>query len=170
MKMETQKTEERWENPIQAFFNRTLQLIARTSPGATTWRVRLHRWRGVRIGKNVWIGYDTIIETAYPRFVEIRDNAVIGMRNTIIAHFLDSTGVIIEENVFLGPGVIVLPGVVIGKGAVVMAGSVVTASVPPMTMVQGNPAKIIAKIGMPLNDDQVTMREFLKTVKPIRKN
>ena len=161
---------ERSENIIQAILNRMLQNIARTIPGATSIRVKLHRWRGVRIGKNVWIGYDTIIETAYPHFVEIKDNAVIGMRNMIIAHFRDTTGVVIEEDVFLGPGVIVLPGVVIGKCAVVMAGSVVTTSVPPYTMVQGNPAKPIATVGMPFGDDHVTLREFLKTVKPIRKS
>ena len=40
-----------------------------------------------------------------------------------------------------------LPNVVIGRGSVVAAGSVVTTSVPPMTLVQGNPAKPVAQVG-----------------------
>ena len=33
--------------------NRLLQIVARVAPGAQTWRVRLHRWRGVNIGEQV---------------------------------------------------------------------------------------------------------------------
>ena len=32
--------------------NRLLQMAARSAPGATTWRVWLHRWRGVKIGQD----------------------------------------------------------------------------------------------------------------------
>lgn len=95
------------ENLIRAFLNRVLQHLARFSPGATTLRVWLHRWRGVRIGKRVWIGYDTIIETSRPYLVEIQDDAAVGIRVIIIAYFRESRGVVIEEGAFLGPGVIV---------------------------------------------------------------
>jgi hypothetical protein len=40
-----------------------------------------------------------------------------------------------------------LPGITIGENAVVGAGSVVTKDVPPMTVVAGNPARIIKEIG-----------------------
>ena len=39
--------------------------------------MRLNRWRGVEIGKNVWIGYDVILETSCPQLVTIRDGAAI---------------------------------------------------------------------------------------------
>lgn len=147
--------------------NRILMALARSAPGARSLRVTLNRWRGVKIGKNVWIGYDAIIETSSPHLVTIHDGATIGMRATIIAHFRELQGVTIEEDAVLGPGAMVLPNVVIGKGAIVTAGSVVTSSIPPMTLAQGNPAKPVARIGIPLKLN-VSVREWAKRLKPIR--
>ena len=42
--------------------------------------------------------------------------------------------------------VIILKGVTIGEGAIVGAGSVVTRSVPPFTVVAGNPARVIKEL------------------------
>ncbi len=154
------------EKRIVGIINRILQILARISPGATTLRVWLHRRRGVRIGKGVWIGYDAIIETSYPYLVEIQDNVAVGIRSTIIAHFRESRGIVIEKGAFLGPGVIVMPNVKIGEGAVVTAGSVVTSSVPPMTLVQGNPARVVARLGLKL-DSHTSLKGFMKSLKPI---
>ena len=118
------------------------------------------------MGKRVWIGYDAIIETEHPYLVEIGDDAVVGIRATIIAHFRESRGVVIEEGAVLGPGVMVLPGVTVGKGAVAAAGSVVTRSVPPMTMVQGNPAKPIATLGQMLTRS-TTLKAFSASLRPL---
>jgi hypothetical protein len=154
------------ERLLPGLKNRILQVLARIAPGATTTRVRLNRWRGVSIGKNVWIGYDAIIETSCPHLVTIRDRAAIGMRVTIIAHNREQRGVVIEEDATLGAGVIVLPAVTIGRGAVVTAGSVVTKSVPPKTMVQGNPAQPIATVEIPFGLG-VSVKEFAKGLRPI---
>jgi heptaprenylglycerol acetyltransferase len=151
---------------LRGLCNRILQILARVTPGATTARVRLNRWRGVHIGKNVWIGYDAIIETSHPHLVTIRERAAVGIRSTIIAHNREQKGVVIEEDAVLGPGVIVLPNVIIGRGAIVTAGSVVTKSVPPKTMVQGNPARPIATVEVPLGLD-VSMKEFAKGLRPV---
>jgi acetyltransferase-like isoleucine patch superfamily enzyme len=156
------------ERLLRGFKNRILQLLARNAPGPTTTRVRLNRWRGVNIGKDVWIGYDAIIETSCPHLVTIRDRAAIGTRVTIIAHNREQRGVIIEEDVSLGPGVIVLPNVTIGRGAIVAAGSVVTKSVPPKTMMQGNPARPVATIDIPFGLN-VSVKELAKTLRPIRR-
>jgi carbonic anhydrase/acetyltransferase-like protein (isoleucine patch superfamily) len=51
--------------------------------------------------------------------------------------------ILIEDEVWLGYGVIVLDGVRIGSGAVVGAGSVVVHDVPPGSVVQGVPARVI---------------------------
>jgi acetyltransferase-like isoleucine patch superfamily enzyme len=155
------------ERLLPGLKNRILQVLARIVPGATTLRVRLNRWRGVNIGKNVWIGYDAIIETSCPHLVTIRDRAGIGIRVIIIAHNREQRGVMIEEDATLGAGVIVLPGVTIGRGAIVTAGSVVTKSVPPKTMVQGNPAQPIATVETPFGLD-VSIKEFAKGLRPLR--
>ena len=154
------------ENAFRGLKNRVLQHLARILPGAQSLRVALHRARGVRIGKNVWIGYDVILETLRPHLITIEDGSSIGMRVTVIAHFREKTGVKIERDVFIGPGVILLPNIVVGYGSVVTAGSVVTRSVPPMTVVQGNPAVPVARCGIPLGPE-VTLKEFSANLKPL---
>ena len=153
---------------------RLLQILARFAPGAESVRPMLHRWRGARIGKGVHIGTDVLLETSRPSLVWIGDNVAIGIRTTVIAHFrgvdnADESGISvrIENDAFVGPGSIVLPNVTIGHGAVVSAGSVVTRSVPPLTMVQGNPAIPIAKCGVPLGV-KTPLRVFYQQLKPIR--
>src|SRR5438128_11267033 len=84
------------ERLLPGLKNRILQMLARTAPGATTTRVLLNRWRGVNIGKDVWIGYDAIIETSCPHLVTIRDRASVGIRVTIIAHNGEQQGAVIE--------------------------------------------------------------------------
>jgi acetyltransferase-like isoleucine patch superfamily enzyme len=152
---------------FRGLLNRTLQLLARILPGGESLRVMLHRARGVRIGKDVFISQDVILETAYPYLIAIEDRAWLGVRVMIIAHMRElSRGVKIEHDAFVGPGVIILPDVTIGHGAVVAAGSVVTRSVPPMMLVQGNPATPVARCGVPLTP-QTTVKEFSRQLKPV---
>ena len=54
-----------------------------------------------------------------------------------------SAPVIIEDGAWIGRSVLILKGVTIGRGAIVAAGSVVTKSVPPFTIVAGNPALVV---------------------------
>jgi acetyltransferase-like isoleucine patch superfamily enzyme len=49
----------------------------------------------------------------------------------------------IGSNCFLGGRSLILPGVEIGDGSIVGAGSVVTKTVPPGSLVGGNPARIL---------------------------
>jgi heptaprenylglycerol acetyltransferase len=160
--------------------NRVLQVMALYAPGGDTTRVLLHRLRGVEIGEKTWIGFDTLIEPSYPRRVSIGNRVAIGIRVLILAHFAhqgrnreasggsvdERISVRIEDDVFIGPGAMVMPNVTIGAGAVVAAGSVVTRSVAPLTMVQGNPAKPIARCGIPLGLD-TPIKEFYRRLTPI---
>ena len=54
--------------------------------------------------------------------------------------------IVIEDKVWIGINSTILPGVKIGYGAIIGAGSVVTKDVEPMTIVAGNPARVIKKI------------------------
>jgi acetyltransferase-like isoleucine patch superfamily enzyme len=154
---------------ITGLKNRALHILAHFAPGARSLRVLLHRWRGVNLGNNVWIGYDVVLETSHPDLITIGDNTLISVRAMLIAHFRDKEGIRIEEDVFIGPGAIILPGVTIGRGAVVAAGSVVADSVAPGTLVQGNPARPIASCGTPLVADSVTLRQFYRSLRPIKR-
>ncbi|MBW3557935.1 MAG: acyltransferase [Actinobacteria bacterium] len=163
---------------LKGMKNRLLQVVALYAPGAQSLRPQLHRMRGVKVGSGVFIGTDAIIETSRPHLVSIGDGAAIGIRSTVIAHFRGSTradrgdveaiSVRIEEDAFIGPGVIILPNVTIGRGAVVNAGSVVTRSVPPLTMVQGNPATPVARCGVALGM-KTPLKEFYRQLTPIKR-
>ena len=166
MKIKSKIAGEPEEHLWSGLRNRILQPLARVLPGARSVRVWLHRARGVKIGRNAWIGYDVVLETSCPYLVEIGESTSIGMRATLIAHFKELRGIRIGRDVFIGPGVIILPGVTIGDGAVVTAGSVVTGSVPPGTMVRGNPALPVARCSVPLRDD-VSYLQFAGSLKPI---
>jgi acetyltransferase-like isoleucine patch superfamily enzyme len=155
------------ESLLRGLKNRLCQELARILPGAQSTRVKLHKWRGVTIGQNVWIGYDCVLETSRPHLITIGKNSVLSVRAVLIAHFRGPAGITIEEDVFIGPGAIILPGVTIGKGSVVSAGSVVTSSVPPKTVVQGNPARPIAHCNKPLVSEE-PLSVFYRSLRPIK--
>ena len=54
--------------------------------------------------------------------------------------------VVLKRGCWVGANAIILPGVVVGENAVVGAGSIVTQTVPPRTLVAGNPARVIREI------------------------
>ncbi|MEB3828326.1 acyltransferase [Phormidium sp. CCY1219] len=55
------------------------------------------------------------------------------------------SGIVIEDNCWLGTGVKVLDGVKIGTGSVIGAGAVVTKEIPPYSIAVGMPAKVISR-------------------------
>jgi serine acetyltransferase len=164
------------EGLMMGMKNRLLQTLARSMPGAFTFRVWAHRMRGVSVGTGVHIAPDVMIETAYPQWVAIGNNVQLGTRCMILAHMhslppLKSSlshyfSVQIEDDAYIGPGAIILPNVRIGRGAVVTAGTVVSRSVPVMTMVQGNPAQAVARCGVPLTWN-TPLKTFYLNLRPL---
>ncbi|HMM10880.1 MAG TPA: acyltransferase [Bacteroidales bacterium] len=57
----------------------------------------------------------------------------------------------IGDEVWIGANCVITAGVNIGKHAVVAAGSVVTKSVPPYSVVAGNPAKVLKQYNVDTN-------------------
>ena len=136
--------------------NYILLMVALISP-INRMRVCYHRWRGVNIGKDVYIGMFCFLDNAYPEYIYIEDNASINTGTMVLAHFnvkshfkdlITATvdPVIIKEGAILAVKSIVLPGVTIGTCSIVSAGSVVNRTVPDFTLVCGNPAKKITSL------------------------
>jgi acetyltransferase-like isoleucine patch superfamily enzyme len=59
---------------------------------------------------------------------------------------LKTAPVKIGDNVWIGMGAVILKGVTIGDNSVVAAGAIVTKSVPPNSIVAGNPAEVVKKL------------------------
>lgn len=111
-------------------------------------------------GKPVTIGKRCFIQQCCTFFgrggIEIGDDVFIGPKCNLITinHDVNPDNrsatygkpIKIEDKVWLGINATVLPGVTLGYGCIVGANSVVTKDVPPMTIVAGNPARIIKKI------------------------
>lgn len=138
--------------------NWTLERLAANFPVPSI-RVKLHRMRGIKIGKEVYIGYDVIFDRIHPECITIEDYAEIGDRSIISAHQRGTKPLIdkyprtvkpvrIEKGVWMAPGCIVIQGVTIGENAVIGTGSVVLWDIPANVVALGNPAKVIKKLDL----------------------
>jgi acetyltransferase-like isoleucine patch superfamily enzyme len=141
------------------------------NPGLTEVQHPVEIGDGTRIGTFTLIHAGAVIGagTTIGSHCNICD-CVIGERVSIQTGCHITRGVVIEDDVFVGPGVVtlndkridgdqsyprirsgarvgggttILPGVSIGERAVVGAGSVVTRDVPAGSTVVGNPARVI---------------------------
>lgn len=132
-------------------------------------RVHLNRWKGVNIGKNVYIGLFVFMDNAYPEYIYIEDKVAINAGSMVLTHVnpyihfekimnASANPVIIKEGAFVAVKSILLPGVTIGEYAMVTAGSIVSKNVDPYTIVRGNPAVKVA-------DYSRRMKNIVKTEK-----
>lgn len=108
--------------------------------------------RRVSINDNVYLdGYGGI---------EFGDDSGVAVGSVLISedHEISNPDILIKEqpktpgkitvgkNVWIAANCTILKGVTIGEGSVVAAGSVLTRSVPPFTLVGGNPARVIRSL------------------------
>jgi acetyltransferase-like isoleucine patch superfamily enzyme len=163
------------DSMVKNVIGRFLHALAFITPFGKKLRPFLHRLRGVKIGKNVWISKLVYIDENHPEAISIGDNSTIGFRTTIYSHFyfgarrkVISEKVIIGNNVFIGPHCLILPNVTIGDNAVIMGGSVITKNIPPNTM-WGPPAtELISRVTIPLTEEY-TYSEFIDGIRPVRR-
>ena len=95
---------------------------------------------GVTIEDDVFIGHGVIfVNDSYPRAT-----AGDGRLQTEADWTVEPT--LVQKGASIGSGATILAKVTIGKGAIVGAGSVVTKSVPPGSIVAGNPARVLRKL------------------------
>lgn len=120
---------------------------------------RLISRESIEIGSDVTIAWDCTIYDHNSHSLDWRDRAddirqqnsdyrsggnMIRNKNWAT---VKSRPIVIGDKSWIGFGCVILGGVTIGEGAVVGAGSVVREDVPPWTVVAGNPAVIIKKLG-----------------------
>jgi maltose O-acetyltransferase len=107
----------------------------------------------ITLGNNVFINYNCVFLDCAP--IRIDDNVMLGPSVQLYTseHSLDlakrrvgieiGKPIHIEQDVWIGGAAVILQGISIGEGSVVGAGSVVTGSVPALSIVAGNPARVI---------------------------
>lgn len=95
---------------------------------------------GVTIEDGVFVGHNvTFINDRYPK-ATAADGDLQTEEDWVCIPTLVKTGASI------GSSATILCGLTIGEGALVGAGSVVTRDVPPNTVVQGNPARVVRAV------------------------
>ena len=96
---------------------------------------------GVTIEDDVLVGHGvTFINDKYPRAT----NGHGGLQSEADWKVVPT---VVKKGASVGSGATILCNVTIGEKAIVGSGSVVTKDVPPNTIVVGNPARIVRRIG-----------------------
>lgn len=105
----------------------------------------------LRIGSYVMIGWNTTVADTdfHPLAPALRIADAVacspvgaGRPRPPIARL----GVVIEDDVWIGPNATILKGVRIGAGSFIEPGALVTRDVPPQSRVLGNPASVIGPV------------------------
>lgn len=147
---------------IRKIKNTVLMLMAYACP-SNGLRIKLHRMRGVTIGKKVYLGMFCFLDNLYPEYIYIDDNASVNAGTMILTHFNPMkqyapilkarvAPVVIHKKAIVAVRSVLLPGVSIGESAIVSAGSVVEKDVPDYTLVRGNPAKKVTDFEFLIKD------------------
>ena len=84
------------------------------------------------VGKRVFMGPHVLLLNTYHPFCSEAKQCVHGP--------------VIEDDVKIGGGAVVCPGLTVGKGSLIGAGCIVVASVPPLSVVAGNPGKVVKHV------------------------
>ena len=152
--------------------NRLLHLLARFLPGATSLRPFLHRLRGMKVAKGVFIGDEVYLDNEHPEAIELHEGALIGLRSTIVAHTRGPGQVVIGKNAVIGAGTLITcsggKNLEIGEGAVIGAGSVVANSIPPFTFCGSPRIRVLATVTVPFTL-KTSYQDFLRGLRPLRK-
>lgn len=110
-------------------------------------RIYFRRLWGMDIDPTTQFSLSAKFDRTFPQGVHVGPHSYVAFEARILTH--DRTRGLylhtrIGRNCFIGGRSMILPGVNIGDNSVVGAGAVVTKSVPPRSVVAGNPARILS--------------------------
>lgn len=98
---------------------------------------------GAAVGLLVITGEHMSMVGTIRRFISNEDKDKMDANNEF------DRDITVEEDVWIASNVTLLKGAAIGRGAIVGSGSVVRTSVPPYSVVIGNPAKVVGFVFTP---------------------
>lgn len=106
------------------------------------------RFWGMDIDPTASYSLSVRFDKTFPKGVHIGPETYVAFEAAILTHDL-TRGLHLHTRIgrrcFIGARSIILPGIEIGDECVIGAGSVVTRSVPPRSLVAGNPARILRR-------------------------
>jgi len=114
---------------------------------------RFYKPKNIKIGNNVFIGENVLINCAKGGSVSIGDNTSLAEGAKVLSWYKDSLpgfadniiakDVVLGKHCRIGYNAIIMPGVKIGDFCKISPSSVVYSDVPSNSIVIGNPAKVI---------------------------
>ena len=111
--------------------------------------------QGLELGRETFVARNVYLDPGHPWLISIGDQAGLSPGVVVMVHDASMhrhmgctrlARVAIGKRVFVGAGAIILPGSKIGDDAIVGAGAVVRGTVPPGSIVVGNPAKVVSDV------------------------
>ena len=105
-----------------------------------SWRTQIGAGFAIFHGRGIVINTKSVIG----KNVTLLHGVTIGQRDRIAPDGSRTTEYpVIEDGVFIGPNAIIIGGLRVGQGSRIAGGAFITQSIPPYSVVGGNPAVIL---------------------------
>ena len=137
----------RYKNPLKQAKNYFVVIACKILPPCE-FKNDLYRLIGAKIGKNVSIANDAILDPMFPELIKIEDNVIIGWGTKLFTHefTLDSFrvgSIVIKKNSMIGEFSVVRPGITMGRNSMIAAMSFVNEDIEDNILEGGVPIHII---------------------------